>query len=121
MRRLHTGFLIAATLAAAAAPHRHEFLADDGALAAHTQVVTAHDSVSGASHIHAILRVLEHDPCWTCQFQRHLGPPASHSGLAAMASRRVLAVPPPRAAVSIARFTRLSRGPPSLPASTSET
>jgi hypothetical protein len=58
--------------------------------------------------------VVQEDPCWACHWQRVFGLPAAVVPLGTVSPSRALALLPPRAAISVARFTRLSRGPPSV-------
>ena len=79
-------------------------------------VLTTHNPQSKASHWHAVLRIVEEDPCWACHRGPHSAFPfRSASTVPPVLSRRRSGAPflrAPRAFV--ARFTRLSRGPPAL-------
>ncbi len=113
--RLSAWALAGAVLGASVVPHRHLGLdSEPGVERASTSVLTTHNPLSKASHWHAVLRIVEEDPCWACHWHRIgiLSPSAAAIG-PVRASRRLAALPP-RSAVSVARFTLRSRAPPSL-------
>jgi hypothetical protein len=112
-RRLLAWALLAATAAAATATHRHAGLEEstgDGS----ESVITNHNPRAAAPHLHAVIRTVHEDPCWACHWQRQIGPPSPAPAALPILRGRPLAAPPPRSARSVARFTRLSRAPPSL-------
>jgi hypothetical protein len=114
-RRLAAWALLAAILAAGAAPHRHLGLADEGAGEKASQsVLTTHDPLSRAFHWHAVLKVVQEDACWACHWNRLFSLGSTSACCPALLPGRALALLPPRSALSVARFTRLSRGPPAL-------
>jgi len=113
LRRTFGCTLLAAMLAAAATPHRHSGPADDdtrGSTSA--SVLTHHNPRSTALHWHAVLKTLYPESCWACHWNRLLGLGSADSYSPVLLSGRRLAQLPPRSALSVARFTRLSRGPP---------
>ena len=81
--------------------------------AARSTVVSAHDPSSRALHLHAVLRIVEDAPCWACHSNR----PSVLAADAAVVRDYAVGCPlgtlPPRAALSVARYTRPSRAPPS--------
>lgn len=114
-RRLAAWALAVAVFAAGAAPHRHIGLEDEGAGDKPSQsVLTTHDPLSRAFHWHAVLKIVQEDPCWACHWNRVAGLSSISTYLAALLPGQALALLPPRSALSVARFTRLSRGPPPL-------
>src|SRR5687768_6076765 len=112
-RRLAGFIVVLAILAAGSASHHHAALSLDPE-GRSEEVVTTHDPSSNASHWHAILDIVALESCWACPCSRLFDLPRpgglSHAGLD---SRRWNALPP-RAASSVARFTRRSRAPPIL-------
>jgi len=114
LRRLAAGLLLTATLAAATAEHHHALLGEDSSSSAPSSVISSHRGQSASSHIHAILRIVENDPCWACQWSRQAGVPRAAATSGAVSLGGPIALLPPRSAVSIARFTRSSRAPPEL-------
>jgi len=114
-RRLAAGALAAAVFAAGAAPHRHFDLVDEGAGDKASQsLLTTHDPLSRAFHWHAVLKIVQEEPCWACHWNRVAGLSSTSTYRPALLPGRALALLPPRSARSVARFTRLSRGPPAL-------
>ena len=114
-RRLAAAVLLAAALAGATAEHHHGLGAEDSPSSqASRSVVSSHDGRSAASHVHAILRIVDNDPCWACHWSRHAAITGSSVAVGALPADRPLTQLPPRAAVSVARFTRSSRAPPAL-------
>ena len=114
-RRLAAWALAAVVFAASAAPHRHFGLADEGAGDKASQsVLTTHDPLSRAFHWHAVLKIVQEDACWACHWNRVAGLSSTSAYRPALLPGRALALLPPRSALSVARFTRLSRGPPAL-------
>jgi hypothetical protein len=113
IRRLAGALTLAAVVAASAASHHHAILAGESDTRSE-EIVTTHNPYSTASHLHAILRILPVDPCWACHWSRVPGMP----GIAAVVLPDFIGwklnALPPRSAVSVARFTRGSRGPPDL-------
>jgi hypothetical protein len=113
IRRLVGTLTLAAIVSASAASHHHAVLASDSDLGTEV-VVTRHNPFSSASHWHAILKIFPLDPCWACHWSRVFGLWSNGaSGPVRLAIGRLNALPP-RSAISIARFTRRSRAPPSL-------
>jgi hypothetical protein len=113
LRRTFGCTLLAAMLAAAATPHRHFGPADEGTGQSHSpSVLTHHNPRSTALHWHAVLKTLYPESCWACHWNRLLGLGSADSCSPVLLSTRRLAQLPPRSALSVARFTRLSRGPP---------
>ena len=114
LRRTSAWALLAATLTAAAATHQHAGLADPPVERASETVLSTHNPLSNAGHWHAVLQIVQENACWACHWHRFAGLPyLAPSSLPALAGCAA-AVLPPRSAVSVARFTRLSRGPPSV-------
>jgi hypothetical protein len=114
LRRAGTWALLAAVLAAAAMPHRHYGLAEEGAGERPSQsVLTNHNPHSAAFHWHAVLKTLQDEPCWACHWNRLFGVRSADALSPVLLPGRRLAQLPPRSALSVARFTHLSRGPPS--------
>ena len=112
-RRLVGSLVLAAIMAAVAAPHHHPAFSAESE-APSEQVVTRHNPYSTASHWHAIIKIIPIDPCWVCHLSRLFGLcSASPTSPAASGSGELNALPP-RAAISVARFTRRSRAPPTL-------
>lgn len=114
--RLALGWiLLAVTLAAGTASHRHSGFGDESAGGERTSsLLTTHNPASVARHWHAVLRVVQEDPCWACQWQRLFGLPITAAPSLPVLSACPIGLLPPRSARSVARFTRLSRGPPVL-------
>jgi hypothetical protein len=113
IRRLAGCLALLAIIAASATSHHHALLALDSETSSE-EVVTTHNPFSNASHWHAILKVVPLDPCWACHWSRLFGLSwATDVSLPLLASRS-LGTLPPRSAISVARFTRRSRAPPTL-------
>ncbi len=114
-RRLVASVSLAAILAAALAPHRHAGLEEEPVgEAGSLRVLTTHNPRSSAAHWHAIIRFVEESPCLACHGQRHAGIPSLAALFLPILRGRALTALPPRSAISVARFTHLSRGPPCL-------
>jgi hypothetical protein len=112
-----SGFLaLAGIVAAGAASHHHAVLAA-GADAPSEEIVTTHSPFSTASHLHAILQIVLLDPCWACHWSRISALPQSVRLSRPAVGVSKLNALPPRSAISVARFTRRSRAPPSSPSS----
>jgi hypothetical protein len=115
LRRTAAGLLLAAILAAGTATHHHFGLADEGEAGKSSEsILTRHDPLSRAFHWHAILKIVQEEPCWVCHWNRLFGLGITIAVSLTPSAGDALALLPPRAARSVARFTRLSRGPPSL-------
>jgi hypothetical protein len=107
--------LVAAILAAAATPHRHAVLSDERPGETDSQsVVTSHNPLANALHWHAVLKTVQEEACWACHWNRLFGAPAAAGVCLPLLPDRALSSLPARSAESVARFTRLSRGPPAL-------
>jgi hypothetical protein len=114
-RRLAAWVLLAATAAGSAATHRHADLRElEPGRESGATVLTHHDPLSPDFHLHAVSRVVHDDPCPACHGQRIVGLASNAATALDTLSVRLFAALPPRAARSVARFTRLSRGPPAL-------
>jgi hypothetical protein len=106
--------LLAASLAGVTATHRHSILEVDASPPSSVSELAPRCELSTTLSFHAIPRIAEGDVCWACHWYR----------LFAVSPGGVLPEPvdggevrgslPPRAAENVARFTRLSRGPPTL-------
>jgi hypothetical protein len=115
LRRFAAALLFAAALAGATTEHHHALEAEDSPSSpASRSVVSSHDGRSAASHVHAILRIVDNDPCWACHWSRHAAITGSSVAVGALRADRALPQLPSRAAVCVARFTRSSRAPPAL-------
>lgn len=113
IRRLAGSITLAAVVAASAASHHHAALGLDSEKPSE-EVVTTHNPLSNASHWHAILKILLVDACWACHWSRIAGVPPAAAVPGPLVTARKLNALPPRSALSVARFTRRSRGPPTL-------
>jgi hypothetical protein len=113
VRRLAGCLVLLAVLAAASASHHHAVLDLDSDTRSE-EVVTTHDPFSNASHWHAILKILQVDPCLACHWSRFSAIPRSPAVSHVILAARKLNFLPPRSAISISRFTRRSRAPPAL-------
>ncbi|HEY3202205.1 MAG TPA: hypothetical protein VGL03_00970 [Thermoanaerobaculia bacterium] len=113
--RLVCGTLLATILASSTALHRHAVV-DDEAVGkkASESVVTSHNPLSSGPHCHAVLRIVQENACWGCRWQRHFGLSAPAAISLPVLQGRALVALPHRAAVSVGRYSRLSRAPPSL-------
>lgn len=115
-RRLAAWTLVGAVLGASALPHRHLGLEPEpGAGRRSPSVLTTHNPLAKARHWHAVLKIVEEDPCWVCQGNRIGILVPSASTITPVLTRRRLGALPPRSALSVARYTRPSRAPPKLP------
>jgi hypothetical protein len=113
--RLVAGLLLAASLVAGTTAHRHPIFAEDSESSRPAaQVVSHHRGLSPSPHVHAILRIVAGDACWACHWHRLFTLAAGAASPGPVPPRHTLALLPPRSAANAARFTRLSRGPPSL-------
>ena len=106
--------LLAAAIGASAAPHRHLLLEDDSPTGAPERTVLTTHAGRSTTHWHAVIRVIHADPCWACHWQRHVGLASAVETGFELSIARVQRLLPPRAAVSVARFSRSTRAPPSL-------
>ena len=113
IRRLAGSITLAAIVAASAASHHHAVFAPDSETSSE-EVVTRHNPLSTASHWHAILKIIPIDPCWACHWSRVAGVPPAAAVTGLVVTVWNFNVLPPRSALSVARFTRRSRAPPSL-------
>jgi hypothetical protein len=114
-RRLVSTLLLAAALAAGTEVHRHPIFAEDpGAAAPASQVITSHREQPGGPHVHAVLRIVERESCWSCHWQRIFPVPSREPLPEPVRPSKTLVRLAPRSVADIARLTRLSRGPPVL-------
>jgi len=114
-RRICAGILLAASLAGATIAHRHPILAEDSESSRPaSQVVSDHVGLSPSEHVHAILRIVAGDSCWACHWHRIFALSSGAALSRPIPPGHALALLPPRSAANVARFTRLSRGPPTL-------
>ena len=111
--RVSAWVLLAAVSAAGTATHRHTDFGDEDDARSEQRVVSAHDPSSRALHLHAVLRVVEDAPCWACHSHRLSTLAAATPAPRPLFVSRPLGTLPPRAALSVARYTRPSRAPPS--------
>ncbi len=112
-RRLLALLLLATSLAGATTAHHHSILEDaSGAHRAELQLA-ARCQLSGDLSLHAVSRIVERDVCWSCHWNRNLGPPHG----SAPAPRPEGGRPLPTLAFAesevLARLSVSSRGPPS--------
>jgi len=113
IRRLAGSITLAAIIAACAATHHHAALGPESENSSE-EVVTTHNPLSTASHWHAILKIVPVEACWACHWSRVAGAPPTAAATSPVVTARNINALPPRSALSIARFTRRSRGPPAL-------
>ena len=113
-RGLVAGFLLAVSLVGATTAHRHSILEDASSTRPAAPQLDPRCALSTALSLHAIPRIVERDACWACQWHRLFAVSAGEALPEPVGGGRVQISPPPRAAENVARFTRLSRGPPSL-------
>jgi hypothetical protein len=114
-RRFSAGLLLAASLAGGTIAHRHPILAEDSESSRPaSQVVSHHVGLSPSQHVHAILQIVAGDSCWACHWHRIFTLSSGHALSLPIPPGQALALLPPRSAENAARFTRLSRGPPTL-------
>jgi hypothetical protein len=113
IRRLVVSITLAAIVAACAATHHHAAFGPESETSSE-DVVTTHNPLSTASHWHAILKILPVEPCWACHWSRVAGVPPTAAATGPVVTAGKLNALPPRSVISIARFTRRSRGPPDL-------
>jgi hypothetical protein len=113
-RRLLAFLLLATSLAGATTAHHHSILEDASGARPARPVLDARCALTETLSLHAIRRIVEREPCWSCAWHR-LFAVSFRSALPEPVWRGgPLAALPPRVAASISRFTRLSRGPPAL-------
>jgi hypothetical protein len=102
-------------LVAGTVNHRPADFDDDAPGRRWSSVVSNHNPAAAARHWHAIIRFLQDEPCWACRWHRALGLPVAAPTSLPDFVHHPLGLLPPRSAATIARFTRLSRGPPAPP------
>src|ERR1700687_3067450 len=113
-RGLVAGLLLAVSLVGATTAPRHSILEDASSTRPAAPQLDPRCALSTALSLHAIPRIVERDACWACQSHRLFVVSAGEALPEPVGGGRGQISPPPRAAENVARFTRLSRGPPSL-------
>jgi hypothetical protein len=113
-RRLVARLLLTVSLVGATTAHHHSILEDASAGRTASPVLDPRCDLAQTLSLHAVHRIVERETCWACHWLRHLAPPSDAALPEPIGSDRTLSRLPARAAVSVARFTKLTRGPPAL-------